>query len=290
MVYELHPDAFERAAPLFEAAWFDRAFIDAVFEGGQVGRLFVDRPDRPTAALLARSYEYYVAGDSGSGELRHFIADAPAEAGIFADLFGYVPLTAGWQATLLADTPALETIERREFKFHSPEVLVGALPALPPGIAIVSMDRALAERTDAGLGEHIGNFWGGYDRFLADGFGFCAMDGGAIAGVAYAAGASRRFANISIFTVPPYRRRGLATLLATAFIRSCLERGLVPTWDADRDNEASAAIALRLGLREYPGFVQLSPAHASRLPLSRGRWGDGPGVDHNVLATWRPRI
>jgi len=290
MVYELHPDAFERAAPLFESAWFDRAFIDAVFERGQVGRLFVDRPERPTAALLARSYEYYVAGDSGPSELRRFIADAPAEAGVFADLYGYVPLTAGWQATLLADTAALETIERRAFMLELPEVPAGAVPSVPPGIAIVPMDRALAERTDAGLGEHIGNFWGGYDRFLAGGFGFCAMDGAAIAGAAYAAGASRRLANISIFTVPSYRRRGLATLLAAASIRRCLERGLVATWDADRDNEASAAIALRLGLREYPSFVQLSPAHAIRLPLSRGRWGDGPGVDHNVLATWRPRI
>ena len=289
MIYELHPDAFERAAPLFEAAWFDRAFIDAVFEGRQSARMFVDQLDQPTAALLARSYEYYVAGDSGPGWLRRFIADAPAEAGVFADLYGYVPLDAGWQAALLADTPALATIERREFKFHVPEVLAGALPAPSPGIAIVPMDRALAERTDAGLGEHIGSFWGGYDRFLAGGFGFCAMDGAAIAGVAYAAGASRRFANISIFTVPPYRRRGLATLLAAAFIRGCLERGLVPTWDADRDNVASAAIALRLGLREYPGFVQLSPARASRLPLSRGRWVKGPGVDPGVLTLWRSR-
>jgi len=288
MVYELHPDAFGRAAPLFDPAWFDRAFIDAVFEGGQVGRLFVDRPERPTAALLARSYEYYVAGDSGPSRLRRFIADAPAEAGVFAELYGYVPLTTGWQAALLADTAALETIERRELKFHLPAVPAGALPKLPADIAIVPMDRALAERADADLGEHIGTFWGGYERFLAGGFGFCAMDGAAIAGAAYAAGASRRFANISIVTVSSYRRRGLATLLAAAFIRRCLERALIPTWDADRDNEASAAIALQLGLREYPGFVQLSPPYGSKLALSQGRWEKDPAADPGVLAGWRP--
>ena len=287
MVYELHPDAFERAAPLFEAAWFDRAFIDAVFEGGQAGRLFVDHPERPTAALLARSYEYYVAGDSGPSELRRFIADAPAEAGVFAELYGYVPLTAGWQAALLADTAALETIERREFKFELPTLPAGALPPLPANIAIVPMDRALAERVDAGLGEHIGTFWGGYERFLGGGFGFCAMDGAAIAGAAYAAGASRRHANISIVTVPSHRRRGLATLLAAAFIRRCLDRDLIPTWDADRDNEVSAALALRLGLREYPGFVQLSPPNSSKLALSQGRWEKEPAAP-GVLAAWRP--
>ena len=288
MVFELHPDAFGRAAPLFDPAWFDRAFIDAVFEGGQVGRLFVDRPDRPTAALLARSYEYYVAGDSGPSEMRSFIADAPAEAGVFAELYGYVPLTAGWQAALLADTAALETIERREFKFDLPAVSAEALPKLPAGIAIVPMGNALAEQVDADLGEHIGTFWGGYDRFLAGGFGFCAMDGAAIAGAAYAAGASRRFANISIVTVPSHRRRGLATLLAAAFILRCLDLGLIPTWDADRGNEASAAIALRLGLREYPGFVQLSPPNGSTLALSQGRWGKEPAAAPGVLAAWRP--
>src|SRR3712207_4148218 len=76
-IYELPPPLFPRAAPLFAEAWMDGAFIGAVFEGKTPGRVFVDDAERPTAALMCRTYEYFVAGNPGATALRAFIRYAP---------------------------------------------------------------------------------------------------------------------------------------------------------------------------------------------------------------------
>lgn len=107
-IYEAPAQAYGRAEPLFESAWYDRAYIDAVFEGRQRARLFVDDPLAPRAELLCRTYEYFVAGDA-----------APAEAGVFAELYGYVPVGEAWERALLADYGSrLERIGRHAFTYH----------------------------------------------------------------------------------------------------------------------------------------------------------------------------
>src|SRR5579871_5294701 len=152
MIYELPSEAFQRAAPLFAGGWFDRAFIDAVFEGSQNGRIFVDNPQAPTAALLCRTYEYYVAGATHPA-LRRFIHEAPAEAGVFAELYGYCPLSDEWERALLADQgERLRVIPRRGFRYQGTlaEVRSRRTP-LPAVASLARIDRALATRLDAEL-------------------------------------------------------------------------------------------------------------------------------------------
>src|SRR3954453_23006007 len=117
MIYELSRASFTLAAPLFASRWFDEAFIDSIFEGTQDARLFVDDPRQPSAALLCRTYEYYIAGDHTNQALRRFMADAPAEAEVFAELYGYCALSRSWDDALLADHgDRLAPIGRRSFK------------------------------------------------------------------------------------------------------------------------------------------------------------------------------
>ena len=65
-VYELPRSLFARAASMFDEAWADGAFIRSAFEGTVAARIFVDDAARPTAALLCRTFEYYVAGMTGA--------------------------------------------------------------------------------------------------------------------------------------------------------------------------------------------------------------------------------
>lgn len=50
-MFELPPVAFSRAAPIFAGTWFNRAYIDAVFEGSQEGCTFVDYARGTTRAI-----------------------------------------------------------------------------------------------------------------------------------------------------------------------------------------------------------------------------------------------
>lgn len=290
-VFELAPDRIDVARPLFAGATFDRVFIDAFFEGRQIGRLFVDDPEQPSGALLCRSYDYFPTGEP-TPSLRRFIADAPSEPGVFdtlADLriarqeptiafYGFVPVTAAWRAALLEDLPGLETIGRRAFRL-SPEHAGSArqrVPRLPDGFTLRPIDRELARRLDEELDELIALFWGDYDRYASDGFGTCVMAGDKIASINFANAVSERDANIGVVTVEHYRRRGLATAVSLATIAQAHERGLTANWDCDAVNTASGQLAERLGFTEEPTFVELAFPHRAGPALSRGLWSGEP--------------
>ncbi len=82
-IYELSPVLYGRVSNLFDVVHFDRAQIGAVLEGRQAGRVFVDDPLHPSAALMTRTYGFYLSGNPECAALREFIADAPAEANAF---------------------------------------------------------------------------------------------------------------------------------------------------------------------------------------------------------------
>ncbi len=285
-IYELPPDLFERAAPLFEPAWFDEAFIQAVFEGRQKGRIFVDKPEHPTAALMTRTFEYYVAGNASSAAMRQFIKDAPTEAGIFEAMYGYCPLNVTWSRALLEIyAGSLYAIGRRGFKWFGPAnaAVANWRTLLPPDATIKMIDGKLAARIDRELNEHIGLMWEGYDKFEADGFGFCIMFGDTLASVCYTETVSASQANIGVVTAPPYRQQGLATATCAAFVEYCPQHSLMPTWDCDTENQSSAKLALKLGFQEFGPFEQLSASGSQPIQYSQGLWSQ---TLHNSFTFW----
>lgn len=287
-VYELAPHQFPRAAHLYAAATFDRAYIDGAFEGVVPARLFVDDPLQPSAALLCRTFEYYVAGATTAAGLRRFMADAPEEPLVFQDFYGFVPLSEAWRMALVDDgRGTLAVIERRELKFTH-RSLPGQLSTdfhLPDNARVARLDRRLAEEVDQHLQQFIGAFWNGYERFLERGFGFALLLGERPVSVAYTAGVGGGQANIDVYTDGGFRRRGFSALTSAAYIEHCLRHDLLPTWDSDALNLPSLSLAHRLGFREYPSFCQISVTGYRPLPLSSGRWQRVPGAD--CAAHWQ---
>ena len=291
MVYELSADLFHKAEPLFRETWFDEAQIYAVFEGNQKGRLFVDDLPNPTAALMCRTYEFYVAGSADARELRRFIAEAPAEAGVFHELYGYCPVGKAWEQALLEDhNQGLEVIDRRSFRFpkEAADQVKGWRDSLPTGTEVRPVDGALAEQIDREMHEMIGFFWGGYESFDRHGFGYCAIVDGQFASVIYTIAVGAEQANVSIETASAFRRKGLAAIVSAAYIEHCLERGLVATWDCDAPNLASYNLARKLGFVEHEPFSELALPGRAPLELSHGLWEKEPG-GWEGLARWSRR-
>ena len=63
----------------------------------------------------------------------------------------------------------------------------------------------------------------------------------------YAAFTTERFWDVSIETLGPYRRRGLAAACFAVLARHMARRGKTPTWGAMLDNPASLGLAAKLG-------------------------------------------
>ncbi len=283
-IYELPVDRFYVTAPLFAEAWFDEPYMDAVLKGRHPGRIFVDDPVTPSAALMCRTYEYYVAGAVES-PLRAFIKDAPTEPGVFQKLYGYAPVGDAWETAILDDyAGALIRIPRHNFRWQGAP-LMDWREKLPPGAQIVRIDRELAEWIDREWHETIGLLWDGYDNYLQHGYGFCLMMGSELGSFANSDGISDTLVNIGVQTGEKFRRQGLAKLVCSAFIEYTLKTGRTPTWDTDGMNERSRALASSLGFVEGRMFSQLSTPDYRPIQLSEGLWGCKPGADGVTIWT-----
>src|SRR5689334_22712765 len=145
-IYELPQPLFSRAAPLFEEAWADGAYIWSAFAGTMAARLFVDDPGQPTAALLCRTYEYYVAGTPAATGLRRFMRDAPAQ--VYGDFYGYVATNVPLSRAIMADYgDRLIVVARRGYRWEvDPASLDRWRGAAPDSVVTRQLDQPLAER------------------------------------------------------------------------------------------------------------------------------------------------
>jgi RimJ/RimL family protein N-acetyltransferase len=284
MIYELPPDLFEQARPILGHPPADLAYIDAGLRGVNPARIFVDDPDRPTAALMTRTYEYFVGGLLDT-PVTDFIRDAPLEAVVWANFYGFVAVDAPWNEHLRTLHLGLETIGRRTFRFDPEHIdmVRGWSDRVPDGLSIVPLTAELAEMADREMPEIIGMFWSGYQGFAENGFGVLALDGEQPVSTTYAVAVGAGEANIGVMTVPDYRRRGLAKLCSQACIEMAYERDLVATWDCDEPNVASARLALEIGFTEQEPFVELAFPNRAKPTQTADLWIADP-IDNGIVA------
>ena len=85
------------------------------------------------------------------------------------------------------------------------------------------------------------------EDFVKRGVGYYLEHDGQMIGATYASLVCSRGIEVSIFVQAAFRRRGIATLLASYLLRWCIERHVHPNWDAA--NPMSCGLAEKLGYR-----------------------------------------
>jgi RimJ/RimL family protein N-acetyltransferase len=253
-LFELTGAEIDRVLPLLEAAPANaHGFLFAVPEGHHAGRIFVDRAEAPTAAVAALKCEFkFMLGDAGNrafaAAVQHLflteLAPAPAPWGRMLFL---MPLSEAWRADVRQRYGAyrIDNIHRKVFTFDADRFAArhSDWPTRQPDtFTLKRYDRELAESAE-GLTE----FWSGIDNFLANGFGFALTQSDDVASRCHTVLRGAGEAEISIETAEPYRHQGLATLTACAFIDHAVRAGLTPGWSCWFNNDASIALATKLG-------------------------------------------
>jgi RimJ/RimL family protein N-acetyltransferase len=248
MIYELEKTTYEKARPLFREMEHNQLFVDAVFESNHVGRIFVDDPEHPTAALAALMCEFhYPAGRTDNTAFNASMREQILSELVSAegDLLLF-PTSEAWRNTLdalFADFKLLH-VARKAFTFDQERFRAKHdrwQKRVPEGYTIQRYDQCLAEGTE------LADFWGGLDNFLAHGAGFAVMKGNEVVSRCHTVMVGNGEAEISIETAEPYRRRGFATLATCAFVEYCMTHGLHPAWSCWENNIASQILAQKLG-------------------------------------------
>lgn len=86
-----------------------------------------------------------------------------------------------------------------------------------------------------------------------------AIRDGRVVSLAHTFAVSEVYADLGVRTAPEWRRQGLATAAASLVARAIQRDGRIPVWSCGGTNEASLAVAARLGFREVARRVYLVP-------------------------------
>jgi RimJ/RimL family protein N-acetyltransferase len=268
MLHELPEAAYQTVVPLFEAAppAYAQLVIRSVVAGNAPGRVWVDDAGQPRSVLVWDKGQCFdLAGTADNGAFNAAAAElihtqiAPDLAARGLTLIKVRYATPEWEPVIPDLFPA--TLTRRERRLYT--FAAAHLPdwaeRVPPGCALVPIDEALLARADLQnrerVWEEIACCWTA--RFFEQGLGIAALHDTAIVGWCTGEYASGQQIGIGIETITTYQGRGLATLMAAAFVAHCQARDLVPYWDCWASNAPSRAVAEKAGFvlaREYPAF------------------------------------
>jgi RimJ/RimL family protein N-acetyltransferase len=233
--------------------------VDAVIAGNSPASVWADNVVAPQTALIWDGHHcVYLAGAlvqvaAWSALLRREIM--PRGRGM---LKAYV--TAEAAATVFGGY----ALQRRErVLYRGGQLAISDWPSrLSAEFRISAINDRFAEldrlNNFADVTAEIESGWHSVADFRRTGFGFAAHDDETIVCWCTAEYVSDGQCGVGIETVEAYRGRGFATLTASAFVEHCVERGVIPHWDAWTSNLPSAAVAEKVGFRKsetYSIFV-----------------------------------
>ena len=214
---------------------------------GQMGVVHVDSTDNPRYFFLEQdSFFGYLAGDFTTDDGHDFLRALPRGRFLMAGSGAWVEAL----QTIYGD--GVMPIPRH----HYDSVWLSAnrlnvLTADNPNTA--NIQPITAELAGNGLPFlEIGAF-DSPDDFYERGVGFTMMHEGNSIGVAYSSLVCAEAIEISIVVDENHRRKGIATALACQLLRWCLQRHVVPHWDAA--NDESCALAEKLGYTDKQAYT-----------------------------------
>lgn len=256
-MHELRPEEYARAGPVLSKLE-DHLAVVALVQGTAPGRLFVDDAAHPGVALAWIQQRFYLAGsnidDSVNEDLRRLFLEV-----VFSKL-----VAAGRAMFVLSydDERWLPTIEDRILRdralvraarrYYAFDVDRSHHPTAPAEGLLRSVDKAFLDELPVqdreALVEEMCSERPSAEAFLRKSFGLAAIRRGRLAGWCLSEYNTGQRCEVGIATMEPYRRRGLATAMASAFIEQARSRGVRHIgWHCHANNVASAATALKAG-------------------------------------------
>lgn len=221
---------------------------------GYSGRAFANQTLKFAALEIPSARVRILGGDFSQTEVREYLKSLP-----------------GFSQVFFADKNLIEVaqevhpgkwIELERYAFSADKLNLEHLKSLkskiPDGFQIVKIDVSLAQqlrkRKNKFAEAHGLNFASPED-FITRGFGYCALEGTNIACVGSSFAVCDAGIEIQIDTQKQYQGKGLATAVSAHLIIECLEKNLVPSWDAA--TKTSAKLAEKLGYMPEGEYTML---------------------------------
>ena len=260
MLYELDKTDYAKVRSLFAELDAYNFTLGAVLDGISPGRILADDPDHPRSALAYTPEGAHLAGDSSNIDfvaavnaylVEKFYNDEPTVDGEMINLCCHPESWLEQMPALLAPREPLILLGYHyvcaELKYtHWRE-------HLPPGFAVRRIDAELLQTPGLDIPDHIlewiNDNWGTREHFLQYGFGFCVIHENQITHWSLTDCVTKDGrCDIGIWSIPGYRRQGLAAITAAAAVEHALTHGSTQVgWHCVQDNVGSYKTAERVG-------------------------------------------
>jgi RimJ/RimL family protein N-acetyltransferase len=268
MIVELSQNEFEKARSVFRAMDCHLA-VNSIIEGTTPGKIYVDDPAHPQAAITWTKHRFFLAGDAGNEAFNRALHRLFAKeihpqataAGLSALMVYYSPDS--W-ADKLSDVILKDKLPVKRLRHcYAIGQLKSRSTFVPQGFALWHVDRDLLTKTDLQnretLLKEMQSERPSIEEFLDKSFGFCILRGNEIIGWCLSEYNCQDQCEVGIETVAAYQRRGIGTLTATALVQHALAKGIRRVgWHCWSDHVASIATAKAVGfekLTEYPVYL-----------------------------------
>ena len=269
--HQLSPALTPWLSALFQAQEMHLA-VWAGLAGHSPARLVADHPEKPGAALLWVRGRMYLAGSpenpAFNAALRPYFEQVVYPQGRAQEMGAYVlHFTPGWESVIQDSLAAYDPIygEHLYYEFNAPAKPAAGQTQLPPGFSLCPADQALVQRNDLeGLDWLLDEMCSerpSVEDFLQRSFGLCLLHEKRIIGWCLSEYNTGPRCEVGIAIDDAHQRRGLATLLGSAFIEQAQAQGIQRVgWHCWKSNQPSAATALRIGYQpagDYPTYYAL---------------------------------
>lgn len=230
----------------------------ALLDGSIRGQIWTDDLDRPTwgAAREAAWDTLFLGGQPTAHVVNEIVEELRHVKGVALALWPDHPYN-----QLLPAAPDFDQMEL-EFTHRSPTTDLTPYLSVPEGCELQSIDATWFARCryrDVYLA-----YFGSAEQTLAQGFGFCLVQGDEILSEAFAGESALGMIELGTVTGEPYRQRGYATVVCAHLALECDARGYQTYWNCAEDNPASATLARKLGHQtekkfRYVGWESVHP-------------------------------
>jgi GNAT superfamily N-acetyltransferase len=257
-MHELPVHSYSIAQSLFQN--FPQAVLPAaILEGYNPGRIFVDQFDEPRVALIWSNVGYFfLAGEPSAvrdlAPVQKIIIETfiPASKKMGESGFILIPSNDHWikyAGEILPDRNT-RTIFRQPFRIHY-DIFHAKREKIESNISLLEL-----RKIDLDLIKMITlpPTWLSIDSFLKNGLGYVLMKGGEIISSCLSVFRSATGIEIDVHTIPEYRRKGYATITASALIEECIQKRLQPNWECFENNNASIDLAESLGFEKLSSY------------------------------------
>lgn len=241
MIYEADFNVRQKLVPMFEK--IDSTIVLSYLQG-HMGTAWVDDLENPTVAQISVGIFVFFAGNSNLKEAEELLFNLPDFTLAIVD-------SDEWKKRIeTVHSGAIEKFQRYRFK-KNPEHLDRAhieelMSSLPKGYEIMKVDKNIAQSSSFNeLSEDFTSQFDSIDDFINRGIGYAILHEGKVVSAATSFSIYDEGIEIEVASHSDHRRKGLATIAASALILDCIERGKYPSWDGA--NSESVELAKKLG-------------------------------------------